>query len=199
MSLAPFPGRFNDLVDGDDLGFEAEDSAGPRGHRDEGGRIAGSPGTDGVRDLRAGHALDRLDDFAHGSAAAGPQIDRGEPGLDPVEGIESQDMGAGQVVHVDVVPQAGAVGRFVVIAKDSQGSPSTRGRVEGQRDQVLLVSVVFAERTVAPRSGRVEVTEGDRSYLADSSVGLQHLFEADPKAPAIFVNARGRGYLFKRP
>ncbi len=59
-------------------------------------------------------------------------------------------------------------------------------------DKVLLRSDIL-EEVWGMEHGPTEKT------VDDAVKRLQHLFELDPAAPAIFVNARGRGYHFKRP
>ena len=47
------------------------------------------------------------------------------------------DMGLGQVYHVDVVPYAGAIRRVVVIAEDTQLLADTRCGLRQERNEVL--------------------------------------------------------------
>src|SRR5437667_348872 len=84
----------------------------PRRVGHEGGRVTGTPGADGDRHLASRHALGRAHHLAHGPALARAQVQ----GLEPAVGLEAQrgHVGAGEVLHVDVVADAGAVRRLVV-------------------------------------------------------------------------------------
>ena len=72
-------------------------------------------------------------------------------------------MGAREVLHVDVVADAGAVGRVVVVAVDAQArAAGPRAASMAQRDEVLLGVVVLAQRAVGMAAGGVEVAQRDR-------------------------------------
>ena len=61
------------------------------------------------------------------------------------EVLERQEVRFGQVDHVDVVANRGAVGRRVVGAEDLQLAPAPQGRLDGERNQVRLRVVIFAD------------------------------------------------------
>jgi len=66
----------------------------------------------------------------------------------------------GEIGDVDVVAQAGAVGRRVVVAEHLQTRTTGRRR-DRPRDDVNLRRVVLADFGVRIGAGRVEVTERD--------------------------------------
>jgi len=101
---------------------------------DEPGRIAGpsfpGPGLEGdAGDLP--HGVDHFED-AEASAVAAIQGEGGAAGPEVVQGGE---VGRGQVLHVDVVADAGAVRGGVVRAIDVQAGAPAQGRLAGQLDE----------------------------------------------------------------
>jgi len=69
-------------------------------------------------------------------------IDGGAPRFG--ERLERQDVGIREVGDVDVIAQAGAVGRRVVVAEDRQVRSAVSG-VDRPRNQVDLRIVILAE------------------------------------------------------
>ena len=59
-----------------------------------------------------------------------------------------------------VIPQAGAVGRRVIITEDFQRRTAPERRRYRQGDEVRLWAVIFADGAILGRASRVEVTEG---------------------------------------
>ena len=76
------------------------------------------------------HLLDRRAD-------AGTQVDGGR-GTAGTEVVDGGDVGLGQVVDVDVVANAGAVGRRIVVAEQLQSMSPSQGNPKDQGDQVRV-------------------------------------------------------------
>ena len=68
-------------------------------------------------------------------------------------------MGIGQITDMDVIANAGAIRRVVVVAEDLQVGSMATHHVEHQRDQVGFRVVLFAEISVRISAGGVEVAE----------------------------------------
>ncbi len=64
-----------------------------------------------------------------------------------------------EVRHVDVVAQAGAVGRGVVGAEYGERVAAVQGGVDHERDQVRLGVMVLAEAAGRVRAGGIEVAQ----------------------------------------
>src|SRR5256886_16704843 len=95
---------------------------------DQDSRIPGTARTQFARDLAAGDALRRIDDFQDGEAAAVADIE-GFAG-NAVDFLESADMGIGNIEHVDVIADAGSVGSGIIRAEDiDMGQRSEERRV----------------------------------------------------------------------
>ncbi len=77
--------------------------------RDQHRRVSGAPRMLGHLESATGHAGDRIDEAAHGRAPARPEIDRDRIVLRD-GASQRQDMGLGEVQHVDVVAHGGPVG-----------------------------------------------------------------------------------------
>src|SRR4051812_20144860 len=105
----PRPGTFDNRRDRLELWLPAEFPLDLVGGCDQARRVARTSWLFHHGDLFAGHRLTGGDDFADAGAAAGAEV---------VEGAliraEGQHVGLGEVYDVDVVADAGAVGRLVI-------------------------------------------------------------------------------------
>ena len=111
----PAEGVLDDLVEGRELGLPAEVFLEGGGVGDELGRVAGTAGLDADGDGLEGDALDHVDDFPDGVAAARAGVVREAGEL--AEGAEGLDVGSRDVNDVDAVADGGAVGRGAAVAK----------------------------------------------------------------------------------
>ena len=68
-------------------------------------------------------------------------------------------MRLGQILDMDVVALAGAIGRRIVAAEDAERPALVERRLDGERDQVGFGRVRFADVAVAVGAGRVEVAQ----------------------------------------
>ena len=86
-------------------------------------------------------------------------------------------MGVGQVLHVDVVPDGGAVGGVVVGAEHRDGRHPAERRLHHQWHEVEGVGPVLADQAVGRRARRVEVAQAHRSQVVAGGVPGQHLLD----------------------
>ena len=128
---------------------------------EEATRAGGSPARRGrstIGDRAAGDPPRGVDHLADAERPCRCRRCRSAPArLDPLEGAE---VGVGQVLDVDVVADAGAVGRRVVGAEDGDVLALAERDLEDERDQVRLGRVVLADRAVVGGAAGVEVAEG---------------------------------------
>jgi len=123
------------------------------------GRIAFAARGDLMRDGTTEHAPDAGDDLPDGIRRARAEVI--EQGLSrPFQLREHVEMGPGEVVDMDVIAQTGAVGRGIISPEDLQRRPPAQGGRDGERDQMRLGRMVFADGAVGGRSGGIEITEG---------------------------------------
>ena len=102
-------------------------------------RVAGPPGDDLVGHRRAGDDLGRRpDDVEDRRADAGAEVDgqrvlavRQAAG----ERVDGLDVGVGEVLDVDVVADAGAVGRRVVVAEHLDRRTGAEHGLHDERDR----------------------------------------------------------------
>ena len=162
-------------------------------------RVAFAPRTDGVRDRNPDDVLGRLDHLAHAEPAAAAEIadDRRIRSIVARRGrFERAEMGVGEVRDVDVVADAGAVGRRVVVAVQRQLAPGAGGRGEDVRDQMGLGVVVLAEALGG--AGDVEVAQADRGQSVGPRVVGER--EVDRKLRrAVGIGGPGRRVLARCP
>ena len=81
------------------------------------GDIAGAAGLDDVGELLAAGFLKGMDDIQHAVALAGAQVADEEAAIG-LQLADGADMAAGQIHHVDVIADAGAVRGGVIVAED---------------------------------------------------------------------------------
>ena len=80
--------------------------------------------------------------------------------------IEGQNVGLGQVVHVDVVADAGAVGGVVIAAEYGDRLAGQHG-AQQQRDQVGFGLVLLAKLPFRVAAGGVEIPEADAGEVVN--------------------------------
>lgn len=142
MALLPIPRGRNNLIESRVLRRPAQLAANFLAARDEHGGVSGAAREEHVRNLAAGDAAGSFDDFENRVAAAVADVE-GIAGK-AVDLLESKHMGIGDVEDVDVVADAGAVGRGIVGAKDLDVRLAAEGHVEDAGNEVGLHAMGFA-------------------------------------------------------
>jgi hypothetical protein len=144
---------------------------------DELGRVAGAPRRLVARDGQAAHALDGLDDGAHGVSA--PRADVGGEALAATPEVpEREQVRAREVDDVHVVAHGRAVGRRVVGAEELQRRAARRRR-DRERDEVALGRVVLAELAVRVGARGVEVAQRGPAQAVGVAVPVQHALDEE--------------------
>ena len=110
-------------------------------------------------DRPSDHAAHRVDHALHRVCRPSADIVRCRRGA-AFERRERPQVRIRQVADVNVVPQAGSVGRRIVLAEHLQRRAAV-GRPNRQRDEMDLGIVVFADLAARVRTGRVEIAQGD--------------------------------------
>ena len=141
------------------LGLPAQHLRGLPAGGDQCGGVAGAaallPDGDGV----AGDPAGGLDDLPVGEALPVAQVEGGG-GVGALQVVQGQEVGVDEILHVDVVPDTGAVLGGVVGAEEGELLPLALGHLEDEGDQVALRPVILADGAVVPGSGHVEVAQG---------------------------------------
>ena len=121
----------------------------------------GSPGrraTNSVGICLAGGLRGGGQHLLHAGALAGAQVE--DVAVAAGQEVQRLQVGVGQIQHVDVVADAGAVGGGVVGAEHLDRRCPPGRRLHHQRDQVRGVARVLADAPVQHRAGGVEVAQG---------------------------------------
>ena len=100
-------------------------------------------------------------------------------------------MGVDEVLHVDVVPDAGAVRRGVVGTEELQAVPPALRHRQDERDEVGLRPVILADGAVRPGPRHVEVPQGAVFQAIGPVAPLEHFFH-DELALAVGVGGHLR-------
>ena len=104
------------------------------GRRHQGRRIPCSCRFFGDADILLGHFFRHLNDPSDGMPLSGPHIK--SPRLFPVQ---SQNMGRGQIPHVNVIPDAGSIRRCMPGSENLDIIPLPKGIVGGIGLQVMAL------------------------------------------------------------
>src|SRR5436190_12407678 len=124
MPLSPLPGRSDHRLEVGACRSPAEDLRRSFRARHQQWRVTGPARSDRVRDRMPDDGLGSREHLADGEAAGVAEVER-ERLVRPrvVEGgrLEGEEVSVGEVGDVDVVADAGAVRRRIVIAEDSEG------------------------------------------------------------------------------
>src|SRR5260370_952822 len=123
---------------------------------DEDSGITGTARTQFARDLAAGDALGRIDDFQDREAAAVADVESFAGNA--VDLLKRADVGIGDIEDVDVVAEAGSVRCGIVRAENIDMGQSTAGGVENPRNEMSLDAMML--RAFLGGSRSVEITEG---------------------------------------
>src|ERR1700719_4292732 len=101
------------------------------------------------------YAASGFEHFANAKAATGPEIVDELVAL--AQRVEHKDMRAGEIVHVNVVADAGAIRGGIVGAKDRDVFTLPECDLQREGNQVRLRHMVFAQITGG--SGSVEIAQ----------------------------------------
>ena len=75
----------------------------------------------------------------------------------------------GQIVHVNVVADAGSIRSGVILAEDAETGPHPERRMQRQGDQMGGFGLFLANRALEIGAGDVEVAQG---HVAKGGIGL---------------------------
>lgn len=160
------------------FGGPAQELIGFCGIGDEGWWIAGTAWADFAADGLAGRGFGGLDYFQDGIAFARAEVD-GKGIAFLFEMLKGADVGVGKVVDVDVVAEAGAVGRGIVRAEDLQLKIAGQRGLESERDEVRFRIVEFTDLAGLVGSGGIEVAQAGDMQSVGSAVGFEGIFEGE--------------------
>lgn len=123
----------------------------------------------------AGDAADGFDDFADaGAKTVAKVVDKFVVFF---QGVEGEQVGAGQVADVDVIANAGAVWRGIVGTKDGEMLAFALSDLQGQRDEMGFGMVIFT--LIASGARGVEITETGVVQSVDAMEPGEHLLDKE--------------------
>ena len=129
--------------------------------------VAGTARSEGMGEGLAGDLFEGSDHFEDRGGATGAEIVGGEAGL---QTANSGEVTASEVDDVDVVAETGAVGCFVIVAKNMKLREFAGGDFHNVRHEVVRDAVgVLAEETGDVVADGIEVAKGD-----DVELGVGH-------------------------
>ena len=194
MGFAPGQCSGDDVVQCGEARLPAGLAHDPRRAGNKAGGIAGAAWGEAVRHRAAADALHALDHLQHRMPGGGAEV-VGDAGV--VQPFQRREVGGGEVRHVDVVADAGAVRRVVVGAKHRQFGAAAEHGVDGQRDQVGFRRVVLAQAALGVGAGGVEVAQAGGAHAVDAFGPAQRALH-HPFAFAIGGAGVDRGFLVDR-
>lgn len=102
------------------------------------GRIAGAARSDGDSKIPAGRLPDSIDNLLDRISVSVSKVKRMASFL-ALKLIQRQNMGSCEIGNMNVIPNACAVGRIVIISKDGEVRTLSRRRIQGQRYNVGFI------------------------------------------------------------
>lgn len=166
------------------LGFPAQNFLGLCRVRDEGRRVAGASAHDAEGNLFAGNLFRTADDVEDARACLRSQVDR-QAFARSLQIFERHSVSAGEIVHVDVIADARAV-RRVVIVSENENFLALAG--EGFHDDGNQVRRIFFEACDAAFdivTRRVEVAERGEADVAELVVPAEKFFDGELRETVI--------------
>src|SRR5258706_225869 len=118
------------------------------------------------------YATNGVDHLADAKAVPGTEIVDKLAAL--TQRIEDQNVRAGEVADVNVIADAGAVGRGIVCAEDGNVLALSERYLQRERNQVRLRHMILAKIPGGSRS--VEITETRITQTVDAVKPGEHLF-----------------------
>jgi len=93
--------------------------------------------------------------------------------------LQAQYVGFRQVIHMNVVADAGAICSRIVIAVDGECGPFALNCLEDNRNQMALGIMHLPNRATFIGSRRIEVAEADVLQAVSCAVSLERIFERE--------------------
>lgn len=176
----PVPSGFNNVVDPGEAGLPAKFGFGAVGGGDEarGVPFAGGHHVDGY--FFPGYFAAGVNDLQDRVTFAGAEVEEAT-----LFAFQSFEMGRGQILDVDEIPDAGAVWSGVSISENGDGIALAKGNFEDIWDEMGFDAVMFTEP--GGGTGGVEVAEGGEDDAVDLFVPLEDLFK-DELAVAVGID-----------
>src|ERR1035441_4715750 len=170
MALVPGPGGGHYVFELRILGLPTQFMHRPVRGGHQPGRVTGPAGLlDGWNGL-TGYLLAGADDFPHRIAVAVAEVVEAAPAWG-----EAEEMRLRQVEDVDVIANAGAVGRGIIRAVNFAVRLLSEGHLEHVGDEMRLRAVMLPEGFAG--AGGVEVAECDELQPMNPLIPLEHLLE----------------------
>ena len=146
------------------LGTPAQEGVRQRGIGPDRRDVSGAARRKAVVEFQSVGPFESADQLQHRNAPSGADVEdlvRGGAALFD-QAVQGSYVGAGQIDDVDVVADAGAVGRRIVVAEDAQAFADPGGGLRHIGDQVLgYAARKLADQGRGMRADRVEVAQGD--------------------------------------
>src|SRR5581483_634798 len=95
--------------------------------------------------------------------------------------LEREHVGCGEIRHMDIVADTGAVRRGVVVAKDVNGRTLAGRGLQHERDEMGLLRMTLAAR--GGRAGGIEIPQADPSQAIGAFVPREGLLERELARP----------------
>ena len=123
--------------------------------------VAGTAGRHLDTNSSSGHSLRGLDHVHDGISLRISQVERGTQATGE-KILKRADMRIGNIRHMDIIADAGAIRCFIVVAIDGHCRPVTRCG-KHTRDQMRLRIVCLSGVAVGVGAGSIEITQRDPS------------------------------------
>jgi len=155
MILVPMPGGLDDLPDAGEFDLPVQVPQRSSRVSVKRRRVPRTAFAFLHRHLQSRDVFNGLYHFSDRMRLPGAQVVE-EVGSGLREFREGRDVSAGQIVDMNVVPEAGAIRRRIVFSKNRHGLPASGRGVNHQRDEVGFRIVILADGTIFGRACGIE-------------------------------------------
>src|SRR5262252_2716910 len=173
--LRPIPCRRYDVFERTCC-LPSKDLLGAGRIRNKSGRIAMAARHDPAPHAATTDLFDHLYDLVHGMTASGAEIEFQRMSA-LFEKLKRAHVGVGQVVHMDIVSNAGSVGRGIVSTEDLEFAAFRFGRGEREGNQMGFRIMKFADLAALIRARGIEIAQARKTKTVGAAVGFERVFE----------------------
>jgi hypothetical protein len=144
--------------------------------RDKLGTIAGATVPVDMWHSTIGNRMAVADHIAYRKTIAGPQIED-TAGLAVFQPLKSQDMRIDQVANMNIIADAGAVGRIIIRAKHRESRAFPFDRIQHQRDQMGFGLMKLANLGIRVGPRDVEIAKNHMAQTVSRLIVAQNILD----------------------
>ncbi len=176
------PGIDQDIFEARMPGLPAQNLQGSGTPADQLGGISRAARRNAFGNRMPGDPARGFDQLSHRVSATRTQI-AGQALGSRLKACQGTQVGVRQVNDMDIVSNASAIGRWVVIAEDPDLLALAQGDLKHQGNQMGFGSVVFAQIALGRRASGVEIAKRRKAKPIGMGIVLHHVLHVEFRSP----------------